>query len=115
MKQVIVIRTDLEMGKGKMCSQAAHASLSAAMECKEKAKTIFEVWYRDSQAKIVLKVNSEEDLLDIYMKVLKAKIPYALIKDAAHTQLKEPAYTTLGIGPWFEDGINKITGELKLL
>jgi len=61
MKQVIVIRTDLEMGKGKMCSQAAHASLSAAMECKEKAKTIFEVWYRDSQARIVFKVNSEED------------------------------------------------------
>ena len=111
-KQVIVVRVDLKMGKGKIASQVAHASLCAYLKC---PSDIRDAWLRSGAEKIVVKVHSKDELLSLHKKVEKKNIPSCIIIDAARTQLKEPDYTALGIGPWDEKEIDEITGHLKLL
>lgn len=117
-KQVIVIRHDLNMRKGKFVAQGSHASLSAYKEavvwCPDH---VFE-WERTGTAKIVLRVESEEELLQIHSNARKsmATLPIALITDAGHTEFHGvPTLTCLCIGPADSDDIDKITGHLKLL
>ena len=43
-KQVIVVRNDLKMSKGKTAVQVAHASLSAAEIAKKENGEIFQKW-----------------------------------------------------------------------
>ena len=54
MKQAIVVRTDLQMGKGKVAAQVAHASLAAAEASQEKRAGWYREWKGEGQAKIVL-------------------------------------------------------------
>jgi PTH2 family peptidyl-tRNA hydrolase len=112
MKQVIVIRKDLQMGKGKMCAQAAHASVSAYVNC---SPWQTKPWTESGAAKITVAVNSEEELLAIYEQASRAQLPVSLIRDAGLTQFSEPTYTTVGIGPAKDEEIDLITGTLKLL
>ncbi|MBI4014905.1 MAG: peptidyl-tRNA hydrolase [Candidatus Aenigmarchaeota archaeon] len=112
LKQVIVIRADLKMGKGKIAAQAAHASYSAT---KKADKKVLVSWENAGQKKVVLKVNSEEALLDVEKKCKAKKILCALIMDAGRTQLEPGTVTALGIGPDKEEKIDEITGELSLL
>ena len=111
-KQIIVIRKDLKMGIGKMISHGCHASL---LSYKVADNSIKDKWEKDGSKKVVLKVNSLEELKQIYKQVKKQKIPCSLIKDAGLTQLKSGTITALGIGPVEEKKIDKITGKLKLL
>jgi len=111
-KQVIIIRTDLEMGKGKMIAQACHASLEAYKKANSKIKSL---WKNYGYKKVVLKVKSLEELMSIYEQIKKTKIPHALIIDAGKTQLEKGTITCLAIGPYFSDEIDKFTGHLKLL
>lgn len=113
-KQVIVMRTDLNMGKGKIAAQASHASLEAYKKTKSKNPEIVNRWEQQGMEKVVLKVNSEKELLEIFENV-KKEIPCALITDAGKTQLESGTKTCLGIGPWDEKIIDKFTGKLKLL
>lgn len=112
MKQVIVMRTDLKMGKGKIAAQACHASL----DCYKKAdKTKIRKWELLGQKKVVLKVSSERELLELYSIVKQTDIPCSLITDAGHTQIEPSTRTCLGIGPGSDEEIDKLTGHLKLL
>ncbi|MEM5820778.1 MAG: peptidyl-tRNA hydrolase Pth2 [Candidatus Aenigmatarchaeota archaeon] len=111
-KQVIIIRTDLEMGKGKMIAQACHASLEAY---KKSPSYIKKLWKDFGYKKIVLKVKSLEELLEIYEKVKATKIPIALIRDAGKTQLEPGTITCLALGPYYSEEIDKFTKNLKLL
>ncbi len=128
-KQVIVMRKDLGMRKGKMIAQGAHASLAVIFdECDMKnamlegdSSPLFipnyvRLWLEDSFTKVVVSVNSEEELLEVYAKAKKAHIPCALITDAGRTEFGwVPTNTCIGIGPYFCEDIDKITGDLKLL
>ena len=112
MKQVIVIREDLKMGKGKIAAQASHASLLAFLKAgilKRKK------WLKEGMKKVVLKVSSEKEILELYKKAKQKKLPSALIKDAGLTQIPPGTITALGIGPAEEKKIDEITGKLKLL
>ena len=111
-KQVIVVRSDLKMGKGKIAAQSSHASYSSA---KKAAKKILDAWEAEGQKKIVLKVPGEGELLELERKCKKARIPCALIVDAGRTQLEPGTMTTLGIGPERDDKIDEISGKLALL
>jgi PTH2 family peptidyl-tRNA hydrolase len=115
MKQAIVVRSDLKMGRGKMAAQVAHASLSAAEETMDKRSDWFGEWKEEGQAKIILKIKTEEALRDLYKKAKAAKLPAALIEDRGLTQLEPGTVTCLGIGPGPEVELDKITGKLKLL
>jgi len=112
MKQAILIRTDLKMGKGKLASQVSHASIGAYLRAKKSDK---ERWVKSGMKKIVLKISGEKELLNFYKKVKKEKLPCELIADMGLTQIKPGTVTALGIGPAADKKIDKITRKLKLL
>jgi len=128
-KQVIVIRKDLSMRKGKMIAQGAHASMAVLLKHKWRwfllpffPGTPLYKWVKGRFVKIVVSVDSEDELLEIGKNVVKRnngrsdKMPYALIKDAGITEFHgKETYTALAIGPWWSKDIDKITGHLKLL
>ena len=112
MKQAILVRTDLKMGKGKIASQVAHASLEAY---KKANKRKIKKWEKEGCKKIVLKVSSLEELLKFKKMADELKIPNAMIRDAGLTQVKKGEITALALGPEEEEKIDKITRNLKLL
>ena len=111
-KQVIVIRKDLHLSKGKMSSQVAHASLSAYNKADKKIKTF---WEREGAKKVVVGVKNLSELLGIQRKAIKLGLPCSLIRDAGRTHIKKGTVTCIGIGPDKEEKIDSITKELKLL
>jgi len=115
MKQAIVVRTDLKMGKGKVAAQVAHASLSSAEAARERRESWYEGWKEGGQAKIVLKVDSEDALSELFRKAKAAGLPASLIEDRGLTQVEPGTVTCLGIGPAPDGEVDEITGKLKLL
>jgi PTH2 family peptidyl-tRNA hydrolase len=114
MKQAIIVRTDLEMGKGKMCAQASHASLEAFLLTQRKEPDWAEIWLKEGQKKIVLKVASEQALRELHDEV-RHEIPSSLIIDAGHTQVTPGTLTAMAIGPAPEPMLDKYTSRYKLL
>ncbi len=114
-KQALVMRADLQMGKGKLAAQASHASVMAYLDALEKRASDANHWVDSGMKKITLKVASEKELLDIFDLAKRAKLPCALVRDAGHTQLEPGTLTGVGIGPTQESTLDKITGGLKLL
>jgi len=112
-KQAIIIRTDLGMKKGKIASQASHASVSAFVDCLKKNPKACDEWL-PFQKKVVLKVDNEKELVMLF-ESLRKLLPCALIKDAGRTQIEPGSITATGIGPAKESEINKFTKDLKLL
>jgi PTH2 family peptidyl-tRNA hydrolase len=115
LKQAIVVRQDIRMGKGKMAAQAAHASLSAAEEAMKRHEGWYDGWKEEGQKKIVLKVWTEDELLRLYKAAKSAGLPAALIEDRGLTQLNPGTVTCIGIGPGPDGEIDALTGKLKLL
>ena len=128
-KQVLIIRKDLKMRRGKECAQCSHASNSVLLKQKTKGLsnqdgssevTLYfnediTSWLTDSlSTKITVSVNSEQELLNIYKQAQEAGLPCSLIKDAGLTEFKEPTFTVVAIGPAKSEEINKITGKLPL-
>ncbi len=111
MKQAIIVRHDLNLSKGKMSAQVAHASVSAYKKAEEKDA---EMWELEGQKKVILKIAGEKELLEIFMNAKKEKIPCALIKDAGRTEIPEGTITCAGLGPSDSDKIDKVAGHLKL-
>ncbi|MBN1214652.1 MAG: peptidyl-tRNA hydrolase [Candidatus Lokiarchaeota archaeon] len=114
-KQIIVIRTDLKMGAGKKCAQACHASISSSNRVRKENTKIWKDWINSGQKKVVLKIQSLEELEDIFGKLKRNNIICSIINDAGLTQLEPGTTTALGIGPDLSNKIDKITGNLKLL
>lgn len=130
-KQVIVVRKDLGMRKGKLVAQGSHASLGSLLKFFTKREryggsieysTLFkpgsalDKWLNGIFTKICVYVNSEQELLDLDKKCEELEIPHALITDAGLTEFHGvPTITCLGIGPWDSGEIDKITGNLPLL
>jgi len=112
MKQVILVRQDLKMDKGKMSVQVAHASIEAVLKSK---KDNVEEWRNEGMKKVVLKVKDEKELISYLKKAKNNKLTTALITDSAKTFFKEPTITCLAIGPDKEEDIDKITAELKMV
>lgn len=115
MKQAIVMRSDLRMGKGKLAAQAAHASLSAAEIASDTRAQWYDQWKVEGQKKVVLKVASEAELDELLRTAKRARLPAAIIQDRGLTQLDPGTVTCLGIGPAPDGDVDKITGKLKLL
>ena len=124
-KQVIVLRKDLNMRKGKMIAQGAHASMKVILDLNESKTDDFMLiplnaitreWFLGSFAKIALSVDSEHELMEIHHKAKRAELPCTLITDAGRTEFKGvPTNTAVAIGPAKSEDIDKITGDLKLL
>ena len=114
-KQVIILRTDLKMGKGKLVAQGAHAAVNAAQVSEANHYEVLLRWLRGGYKKVVLKVSSEEELLDYFLKGLDAGLPTIIVRDAGLTQLAPETPTAVAIGPGSAKKIDEITQGLKLL
>ncbi|RLG78804.1 MAG: peptidyl-tRNA hydrolase [Thermoprotei archaeon] len=114
-KQVIVVRTDIKMSRGKLAAQVAHASVLAAFTAYHKKKEWFTAWWNSGQKKVVLKGGTEKELLDLAEKALKQKLPVAIVRNAGYTELEPGTLTAIAIGPAPSDYIDNLTGDLKLL
>jgi len=120
MKQVIVMRTDLNMRKGKMIAQGAHASVAPFLvgdEFWEIVDPMVSEWVQyHAQKKICVGIKSEEELNALMEAAGESGIPFYPIIDHGYTEFKGvPTLTCCSLGPWDDEEIDKITGDLKLL
>ena len=111
MKQAIVARTDIGMGQGKLAAQVAHASLQAYENAGSSSQSS---WKSGGQKKVVLKGSGEKELQRLAEEARREGLPYALIRDAGHTQLEPGTVTALAVGPGSENIVDKVTGDLSL-
>lgn len=111
MKQVIVVRSDLDIGVGKLAAQVAHAAVSAADAADPDDRN---AWLAGGQRKVVLRVPTKAALEDLERSAVRLGFPTALITDAGRTELDPGTVTTLGIGPAREDELDTLTGDLPL-
>jgi len=128
-KQVIVIRKDLRMRRGKEIAQGAHASMAFLSNRVRSfydgvdgpgfgrlgVTPVQEEWLRGIFAKVCVRVNSEEELLDVERKAREAGLETHLITDSGRTEFKGvPTPTCVAIGPDHASKIDEITGDLEL-
>jgi peptidyl-tRNA hydrolase, PTH2 family len=126
-KQVIVIRRDLGMRRGKEIAQGAHASMAwlrqrvlpllAPPGTADQAdfSPAERAWLEGSLRKVTVKVGSEAELLAVYEKAIQAGLVAHLITDRGLTEFGGiPTRTCLGIGPDHDDLIDPVTGDLEL-
>ena len=113
-KQVIVVRTDLDMSKGKIAAQVGHACVMGALAVKSSHPDWFKEWMT-SQAKIVLRVSSIEQLETVWRKAATSNLPWSKVTDAGHTQLEPGTVSCISIGPAPDDKLDTVTRNLKLL
>jgi peptidyl-tRNA hydrolase, PTH2 family len=117
LKQAIIVRIDLGMGKGKIAGQVAHAAVQAAEAIRRYCPDWYYSWLVDDslQTKIILKVDSEAKLQALSRDAFAQGINPAKIYDAGRTQLEPNTFTALGIGPAPEYKIDPLIKDLKLL
>jgi PTH2 family peptidyl-tRNA hydrolase len=111
MKQAIVARTDLGMGRGKLAAQVAHAALSAYEDTDDRTR---KRWKGEGQKKVVLKASGESELFRLADEAERLGLPNAIVRDAGHTQLDPGTVTCLAVGPGDEAEIDRVTGDLSL-
>jgi PTH2 family peptidyl-tRNA hydrolase len=115
MKQVLVLRKDLRLGKGKLAAHAAHASLAAYRKAERSHPDEVGEWIASGEKKVAVSVDSEQEILELFDMAKRMKVPCALIRDAGLTQISPGTITALGIGPCEDGELDKLTGHLKLL
>ena len=135
-KQMIVVRRDLKMRKGKIAAQAAHACVEATLMALAREGRLEQIragenhvwldhsifdntpltsWFDSGIAKVCVYVDSEEELLDIEKQGHEQGFCVALIRDAGLTEFDgEPTLTCLAFEPLYPEQIDPITGELPL-
>lgn len=111
-KQCIIIRADIKLSKGKAAAQAAHAAIISYERAAVRDR---KNWKEQGQKKVVLTVNSLEELYTVKDEAEKLGLPCALVEDAGLTEIPPGTVTALGIGPSRTEEIDKVTGHLELL
>lgn len=114
MKQIIVMRTDLNMRKGKMVAQGAHASLAAVLAHLKDPRV--DEWLLGSFTKICVGIDGEQALTDLYNDATAAGLITSVITDNGKTEFNGvPTLTCIAIGPDTAEALAPVTGGLKLL
>jgi PTH2 family peptidyl-tRNA hydrolase len=125
-KQVIVMRKDLNMRKGKMIAQGAHASLKVLLDRRTSAPDADAVtlsltpalaaWLGGKFTKVCVSVTSEAELDAIFTRARDAGLSCAMIVDAGLTEFGGVATKTCcAIGPDWSEDVDAVTGQLPLL
>lgn len=113
-KQVIVVRKDLKLSKGKLAVQACHASLGAYQIASKKYAWETKAWLNQGGKKAVVYVSSRAALFRLKDKIPR-KVPAYVVHDAGKTHLKPGTLTCMGLGPFDSEVLDKYTGKLKLV
>ncbi len=127
LKQVIVIRRDLAMRRGKEIAQGSHASMAFLVEAlvgscdpatgrgEVAIDPVALAWMTTSNRKVTLQVRSEDELVDLHTKAVAAGLRSHLITDSGRTEFGGvPTITALAIGPDLASAIDEITGDLSI-
>ncbi len=114
-KQVIIVRRDVNMGTGKVAAQVAHAAVMGAEKVKASRREWFNAWFAAGQVKVVVKVKNIEELMNVRMRAEELNLPVVQVQDSGLTQIPPGTITCIGIGPAPSNLIDKVTLELKLL
>ena len=112
MKLVLVVRTDLGMGRGKIAAQVAHAAVIAALSSRD---ADLAAWLGEGQPKVVLKVPSGEQLLDLARQARAGRLPVQVVHDAGRTQVAPGTATCCAVGPADSERVDQVTAGLPLL
>lgn len=112
MKQAIAVRSDLNMGTGKLAAQVAHAALQASNEADDATRR---EWQGSGAKKVVLQAAGESAIFELAEAASANGLPHAVIRDAGHTELEPGTVTALGVGPAGDRAIDEVTGSLSLL
>jgi peptidyl-tRNA hydrolase len=112
MKQVIVINDSLNLPKGKLAAQVAHASVASFLATSTADQRD---WLQRGMPKIVLSAASAEDLMHYYQLAIDANLPAHVVRDAGRTVVASGTLTCFGIGPASSENIDRITGDLPLV
>jgi len=113
-KQVVVVRIDLKMGKGKIAAQVGHACVLGAEHVRRSHPEWYDEWW-GGQEKVVLKVPGIKELQEVKRHAIDLNLPWSEVIDAGHTQIAPGTTTCISIGPAPENLLDKITADLKLL
>ena len=129
-KQVLVVRKDLKMRKGKIAAQCAHASMKVLLKAMPRtvdgdrtartlvyeAGTALHAWLEGSFTKVCVYVESEEALLAVAADAKAKGVPFALITDSGRTEFGGvPTRTVVAVGPDWRARVDEVTGDLPLL
>ena len=112
MKQVIVVNEQLNLPRGKLAAQVAHAAVGAYLVAGQEHRS---TWLSVGMPKVVLRGVSEAHLHDLAAQARAAGLPVFLVEDAGRTVVPEGTVTCVGIGPATELALGGITGDLKLV
>ncbi|XP_020202870.1 peptidyl-tRNA hydrolase 2, mitochondrial [Cajanus cajan] len=113
-KMILVVRNDLKMGKGKIAAQCSHATLGLYKKLLHRAPKALNRWEMSAQPKVVVKIESEEDMLALQESAKSLKLPTHITIDAGRTQIAPNSRTVMAIlGP--VEVVDEVTGGLKLL
>lgn len=113
-KMILIVRTDLKMGKGKVAAQCSHAAVSAYKQVQCRNPELLKQWEYYGQPKVVVKVPDENSLLELLCHAKEVGLPVSLIQDAGRTQIAPGSRTVLGVGPGPADLVDRVTGHLRL-
>lgn len=111
-KQVILVRKDLKLSKGKMSSQVSHASVEATLKS-DKDKVRF--WRDKGMKKVVLNVENQKELFKYKKLAGDLGLVNAVIRDAGRTEIKAGTVTCMAIGPDLVEKVDKVSKELKMV
>ncbi|XP_012844119.1 PREDICTED: peptidyl-tRNA hydrolase 2, mitochondrial isoform X1 [Erythranthe guttata] len=113
-KMVLVVRNDLKMGKGKIAAQCSHATLGLYKKILNRAPKSLNRWEMCGQVKVVVKIESEDDMLVLQERAKSLNLPTHVTIDAGRTQIAPNSRTVMAVlGP--ADLVDDVTGGLKLL
>ena len=112
-KLAVAVRTDLDMGRGKIAAQVAHAAVAATLASLGAAD--FAAWLAEGQPKVVLKVRTAGELDDLVRQAQAGGLPVEVISDAGRTQVTPGTLTCCALGPAESQRIDAVTAGLALL
>jgi len=112
-KLAVVVRTDLDMGRGKIAAQVAHAAVAATLAGLGTAD--FAAWLAEGQPKVVLRARTAGQLEDVVRQAQAAGLPVEVISDAGRTQVAPGTLTCCALGPAESQRIDAVTAGLALL
>ncbi|KAJ3652526.1 hypothetical protein Zmor_018482 [Zophobas morio] len=111
---IMGVRNDLKMQKGKVAAQCGHAAMAAYAKALEQTPQTLERWLRFGGTKIAVRIDSEDELLELDEKAREMNVLSSIIRDAGQTQVAPGTRTVIALGPAPKTVLDKITGHLKL-
>lgn len=113
-KQVVAVRTDLGMGRGKIAAQVGHACVMGAEQVRKSHPDWFEQWW-SGQEKVIVRAKDGPELEAIKRHAIDIGIPWCMVTDAGRTQIEPGTVTCISLGPAPSQDIDRITGDMRLL